>query len=145
LIVLDTNVVSETMRARPEPAVLTWLDRQQPDQLWLTAVNVAELMVGVARLPPGLRRQQLAEGVAGVLEQDFAGRVLSFDTDAAAVYAELVAVRERAGRPIAIADAQIAAICLRHGATLATRNQKDFDALGLPLVNPWDDPITLAN
>ena len=139
MIVLDTNVVSETMRPRPATAVLAWLDRQQTDQLWLTAVNVAELMFGVARLPQGARQLQLADAIAAMLDEDFAGRVLSFDADAAAAYAELAARREQAGRPIAMADAQIAAICLRHGATLATRNAKDFDGLGLSLVNPWDE------
>lgn len=139
MIVLDTNVVSETMRPRPERAVLDWLDRQQPDQLWLTAVNVAELMFGVARLPAGARQLQLADAIAVLLDEDFAGRVLAFDVDAAAVYAELVAERERAGRAIAMADAQIAAICLRHGATLATRNTKDFEGAGVALVNPWSE------
>ena len=139
MIVLDTNVVSETMRPRPATAVLAWLDRQQTDQLWLTAVNVAELMFGVARLPQGARQLQLADAIGAMLGEDFAGRVLSFDADAAAAYAELAARREQAGRPIAMADAQIAAICLRHGATLATRNAKDFDGLGLSLVNPWDE------
>ena len=139
MIVLDTNVVSETMRPRPATAVLAWLDRQQTDQLWLTAVNVAELMFGVARLPQGARQLQLADAIAAMLDEDFAGRVLSFDADAAAAYAELATGRERAGRPIAMADAQIAAICLHHGATLATRNAKDFDGLGLSLVNPWDE------
>ena len=93
MIVLDTNVVSETMRPRPATAVLAWLDSQQTDQLWLTAVNVAELMFGVARLPQGARQLQLADAIAAMLDEDFADRVLSFDAAAAAAYAELAARR----------------------------------------------------
>ena len=115
--VLDTNVVSETMRAQPHAAVLAWLDAQEPRDLWLTAVVAAELMSGVARLPDGARKQQLAHGVAAMLEQDFAGQVLPFDLAAASVYADLVAQRERSGKPIGMADAQIAATCLVHQAT----------------------------
>ena len=136
-MVLDTNVVSELMRAVPEPAVLTWLDAQTPSELWLTAVVAAELTYGVSRLPEGARKQQLAHNVAAMLEQDFSGQVLAFDLAAASIYAELVAQRDRAGRPIAMADAQIAAICLAHGASLATRNEKDFEGLGLVIINPW--------
>ncbi len=135
--VLDTNVVSETMRALPHAAVLAWLDAQEPRDLWLTAVVAAELMSGVARLPEGARRQQLAHGVAAMLEQDFAGQVLAFDLASASVYADLVAQRERSGKPIGMADAQIAATCLVHQATLVTRNLKDFEGLGLTLINPW--------
>ncbi len=114
--VLDTNVVSETMRAQPHAAVLAWLDAQDPSDLWLTAVVAAELMSGVARLPDGARKQ-VAHGVAAMLEQDFAGQVLPFDLAAASVYADLVAQRERSGKPIGMADAQIAATCLVHQAT----------------------------
>lgn len=135
-MVLDTNVVSELMRTAPEPAVLNWLDAQPSSELWLTAVVAAELMFGVARLPEGARKQQLAHNVAAMLEQDFAGQVLAYDLAAASIYAELVAQRERAGRPIAMADAQIAAICLTHGASLVTRNEKDFEGLGLVVINP---------
>ncbi|MBK6648303.1 MAG: type II toxin-antitoxin system VapC family toxin [Betaproteobacteria bacterium] len=138
MMVLDTNVVSELMRAAPESAVLNWLDAQPSSELWLTAVVAAELMFGVARLPEGGRKQQLAHNVAAMLEQDFAGQVLAYDLAAASIYAELVAQRERTGRPIAMADAQIAAICLAHGASLVTRNEKDFDGLGLMVINPWN-------
>ena len=137
MMVLDTNVVSEVMRAQPEPAVLSWLDQQEPAGLWLSAVVAAELMAGVARLPEGKSRQQLALVVATMLEQDFAGRVLAFDLAAASVYAELVARREQMGRPIAMADAQIAATCVANNATLVTRNQKDFANLGLTTFDPW--------
>jgi hypothetical protein len=137
MMVLDTNVVSEIMRALPNTAVLAWLDAQEPGDLWLTAVVAAELMSGVAHLPDGARKQQLAHSVAAMLEQDFAGQVLAFDLAAASVYADLVAQRARSGQPIGMADAQIAAICLVHQAPLVTRNLKDFGGLGLTLINPW--------
>ena len=137
MIVLDTNVVSEIMRPRPEPSVVAWIDAQAPSELWLTAVGAAELMFGVARLDDGARKQQLAGSVSAMLEADFAGQVLPFDLAAASVYAQLVAQRERIGQAIAMADAQIASICLAHGAILATRNQKHFDGFGLTIINPW--------
>jgi predicted nucleic acid-binding protein len=136
-MVLDTNVVSELMRTEPDAAVLAWLNDQPADTLWLNSVVVSELLYGVARLPDGKRRAQLALAVQAMLAEDFAGRVLPFDLEAAVVYADLVAMRERQGQPIDVADAQIAAICLAHGATLATRNTKHFEGVGLTLMNPW--------
>ncbi len=136
-MVLDTNVVSDLMRPEPNAAVLAWLNGQPADTLWLNSVVVSELLYGVARLPDGKRRAQLALAVQAMLAEDFAGRVLSFDLEAAVVYADLVAMRERQGQPIDVADAQIAAICLAHGATLATRNTKHFEGVGLTLMNPW--------
>lgn len=144
MIVLDTTVLSEVMRAKPEPKVLAWLDAQQPDDLWLNTVVAAELLFGVARLPEGARKQQLALAVSALLEQDFAGQILSFDLSAASVYAVLLAERERIGQSMAMADAQIAAICLSRDAMLATRNTKHFEGLGLALMNPWDSHLPAA-
>lgn len=138
MIVLDTNVLSEIMRAKPDPAVLAWLDAQAPADLWLNAVVAAELLYGVARLPEGARKKQLALAVAAMLEQDFSGQILSFDLSAASVYAVMLAERAHIGQSMAMADAQIAAICLSRNAALATRNTKHFEGLGLTLVNPWD-------
>ncbi len=138
-MVLDTNVVSELMRPAPNAAVLAWLNNQTADTLWLNSVVVSELLYGIARLPDGKRRAQMAQTVRSMLDEDFSGRVLSFDLEAAVVYADLVAMRERQGLPMDVADAQIAAICLAHGATLATRNTKHFEGLGLTLMNPWVD------
>ena len=137
MIVLDTNVVSEMMRPAPDPSVLNWLNTQVAEELWLNSVVVSELLFGIARLPAGARKRQLAETFAAMLEQDFAGRLLPFDLEAAVIYAELVAACEAKGRPVEMADAQIAAICLAQGAKLATRNLKHFEGLGLVLVNPW--------
>ena len=138
MIVVDTNVVSEIMRPRPDASVLAWFDYQPPDVLWLNSIVAAELMLGVAKLAVGARKRQLVEIVRKMLEDDFADRVLTFDLASASVYAEICAQRERVGRPIAISDAQIAAICLAHGTSLATRNERHFDALELNIINPWN-------
>ena len=136
-MLLDTNVVSELMRPVPDVAVLTWLNSQPADTLWLNSVVVSELLYGIARLPDGKRRAQLAQAVQTMLVEDFSGRVLSFDLVAATVYADMVATRERQGLSVDMADAQIAAICVAHGAALATRNTKHFEGLGLSVMNPW--------
>ncbi|CAG9166149.1 type II toxin-antitoxin system VapC family toxin [Cupriavidus pinatubonensis] len=139
MIVLDTNVLSELMRAQADSSVIGWLDRQEPASFAITAVTVAELLYGIARLPDGRRKAGLQEAALQMLDEEFADRVLPFDEDAAVHYAALVSQRDRAGRPISMADAQIAAICRHHAATLATRNSKDFEGTGLILANPWLD------
>jgi toxin FitB len=138
LIVLDTNVVSEMMRPAPDATVLSWLNTQVAEELWLNSVVVSELLFGIARLPSGSRKRQLADTFAAMLEQDFSRRILPFDLEAAVIYAELAAGCEAKGRPVAMADAQIAAICLAQGAKLATRNLRHLEGLGLGLLNPWD-------
>jgi hypothetical protein len=139
VILLDTNVVSELMRVQPEPAVLRWVNHQPQDELWLASLVAFELAFGIARLPNGDRKQRLSRAMAELFEQDFAGRVLPFDLEASAVCARLCAHRESQGRPLALADGQIAAIARVHEAVLATRNTADFEGLGVVLVNPWTD------
>lgn len=139
MIVLDTHVLSELMRAQVDSAVIDWLDRQEPASFAITAVTVAELLYGIARLPDGRRKAGLQEAALQMLDEEFADRVLPFDEDAAVHYAALVSQRDRTGRPISMADAQIAAICRYHAATLATRNGKDFEGVGILLANPWRD------
>lgn len=137
MIVLDTNVISELARHAPEPDVLTWLDSLEASEVATTAVTAAELRYGVARLPDGHRKRELAAVIRGILTEDFHGRVLPFDERASVRYADIVTGREPAGRPIGVADAQIAAICRDVSATLATRNVSDFEETGIELVNPW--------
>ena len=137
MIVLDTNVLSEFMRGQPEPAVVRWLDLHSQHEYAITAVTVAELLYGIARLPEGRRKGGLQEAALQMIEDEFAGMVLPFDEHTARHYAAVVAQRERSGRPVSMADAQIAAICRHHGAVLATRNGKDFEGIGLSLANPW--------
>jgi toxin FitB len=136
VIVLDTNVVSELMRPHPAPGVVAWAVRQPALDLYTTAVTLGEIRYGIGRLPAGRRRQELSSAADGVLAR-MPDRVLAFDAPAAGHFAEVTVRRERAGRPIEGFDAQIAAICLRHGATLATRNEADFVDTGVAVVNPW--------
>ncbi|HUO36525.1 MAG TPA: type II toxin-antitoxin system VapC family toxin [Mycobacterium sp.] len=138
MIVLDTNVVSELMRKAPEPRVVSWVDGFSASDVMVTAVTAAELMYGVARLPEGRRKRELHIKVEGLLTEDFEDQILPFDAPAATHYAEIVASRERAGCPISMADAQIAAICRNWGAGLATRSLDDFVDTGVDAVNPWD-------
>ena len=140
MIILDTNILSELTRRAPDAGVLTWVDSRPTDELATTAISAAELLSSVARLPTGRRRTQLEEAVHMMIREDFRGRVEPFDILAAQHYAAVVTQREKTGRPIAAADAQIAAICRARGATLATRNTKDFEDTGVGLVSPWLTP-----
>jgi toxin FitB len=137
VIVLDTNVVSELARPQPAPAVVGWADSQDAADLVITAITAAEIRAGVALLPTGRRRRQIAERMEALIIETFAGYVLAFDVDSSAHYASIVATRTHAGRPISGPDAQIAAICAQHNASLATRNVGDFDGLDLNVINPW--------
>ena len=137
MIVLDTNVISELACLRPDPGVLSWLDSLEVSEVVTTAVTAAELRYGVARLPDGHRKRELAVVIRSILTEDFHGRVLPFDERASVPYADIVTGRERIGKPIGVADAQIAAICRDSGAILATRNTADFEETGIELINPW--------
>jgi predicted nucleic acid-binding protein len=139
VIVLDTNVVSELMRLEPAGRVVDWVDRQVAEDAWLSAIALAELLYGIAHLPVGRRRTTLAMQLEAMVADDFDHRVAAFDELAAAHYADIVVGRERAGRPISAADAQIAAICRSSGAVLATRNVADFSDTGIVIVNPWTE------
>ena len=138
MIVIDTNVVSELMRARPDPAVLAWFAGHAAEVLFLTAVSEAELRTGAAILPAGQRRDRLVRAIDAMIDQDFAGRILPFDSPAARSYAEIAAARRATGKPIMDADCQIAAIAVSCGAAIATRNVKDFGGCGIEVINPWD-------
>ena len=137
MILLDTNVVSELMKSVPAPIVLAWIDAKPGAELFVSAITQAEILYGVALLPAGKRRAGLAHAAQLAFETHFFGRVLPFDSPAAEAFAELAADRRQSGRPIAQADAQIAAIARSRGATLATRNVPDFEGCGVDVVNPW--------
>jgi predicted nucleic acid-binding protein len=137
VIILDTNVVSELIRATPDPGVRAWVNSRPSAQVATTAITAAALHYGVARLPVGRRRQQLTVAVSALLNDALRGRVVPFDERAARRYADVISGREQAGRPIGVPDAQIAAICRELGAVLATRNIKDFEETGVQLVDPW--------
>jgi toxin FitB len=136
MIVLDTNVVSELMRPEPAPQVASWVRARDRRELRTTAVTLAEVRYGIARLPEG-RRKQVLLAAADDIFSAFADQVLPVDTVVAEHYAVIASTRERAGRPIEGFDALIAAICRSHGAALATRNVPDFDGTGIELIDPW--------
>jgi predicted nucleic acid-binding protein len=139
MILLDTIVISELMRADPSQAVLNWFGQHDAADLFISSITEAELRAGAAFLPEGQRRDRLQLAIDAMIDQDFQGRILPFDTSAARPYAEIAAQRRAAGRPIAEADCQIAAIAHATNATLATRNVTDFDGCGLRVINPWID------
>jgi predicted nucleic acid-binding protein len=137
VIVLDTNVISELMRAEPHPRVLAWVAAQPDALLYTTYVTQAEILYGIAALPEGRRRAALAEVAEGIFGEDFAGRILPFGAGAAACYASVVVARRRAGNPIEQLDALIAAIALAAGASVATRDSGGFTGCGLTVIDPW--------
>ncbi len=137
MVILDTNVVSELMRPAPDPAIASWVSECATSSLFLTAVTEAELRFGLAIMPQGKRRDGLAKGLERMLETGFANRVLPFDSDAARAFAEIAAARRRLGRPIALADCQIAAIGRVRGMPVATRNIRDFEDTGIEIFDPW--------
>jgi hypothetical protein len=138
MIILDTNVISETMRSRPDQSVLAWLDERKAAGLFVTTITEAEIRFGIARIDQGKRRDGLAAAAEQAFETLFRGRVLPFDRDAARDYAAIAAHRFAIGRPISQFDCQIAAIARSRGAAVATRNVQDFAETGLELVNPWE-------
>lgn len=138
MILLDTNVLSELMRAKPDPDVVAWVDAQSIQDLVISSITVAEILYGIARMPKGKRRQSFEDMAASMFDRDFAGRILPFDADAAEHYAELAAESEAKGRIADMADAQIAAIARLHGAQVATRNVRHFESFGVVLIDPWN-------
>jgi predicted nucleic acid-binding protein len=137
MIVLDTNVLSEMMRAHPNTAVAEWMRRQRQQQLFTTAVTQGEILYGLRILPDGKRKQGLYAAAEALFREDFKGRVLPFDRGAALVYAETVAARRPLGRPISQFDGQIAGICRVHKAVLATRNLENFVSCGIRVLDAW--------
>ena len=137
-VLLDTNVLSELMRTKPAAEVLDWFERQQGASFFVSAITRAEILLGIALLPAGKRRDSLATAAEQMFDEDFAGHSLVFDGNCATEYALLVAGRTRCGHSISTEDAQIAAIALSHDLPLATRNGKDFTGIeGLTVLNPW--------
>jgi hypothetical protein len=138
MIVLDTNVLSEVLRPVPEASVMAWLASQPRASLFTTAVTRGEILYGIRLLSDGKRRRGLWDAAIKIFDAEFAGHVLSFDSEAADMYAEISASRRIAGKPISQFDAIIVAVARSRGASLATRNIKDFDDCGTDVINPWE-------
>lgn len=137
MIVLDTNVLSEEIRISPSPKVLRWFEEQEPVSVFTTAITQAEMFYGLESLPAGRRRSALQQAIEKMFGEEFLGRILPFDEDAARAFAKIVAGRDVLGRPISQFDAMIAAIARSRHAALATRNVADFQDCGLRIVDPW--------
>jgi hypothetical protein len=140
MILLDTNALSELMRPAVTAEVAAWVRRQPPDELFTTSLCEAEIRYGIARLPPGHRRERLETAFGTLLAQGFAGRILAFDSDCAAGYATVRVRRGAAGRPISLPDAMVAGTALAYGAAVATRDVGDFAGCGIAVIDPWQAP-----
>lgn len=139
MLMLDTNMLSEIMRPEPERKIADWIVRQPSDELFTAAVCQAEILSGLGVMPSGRRRAELEEAARSMFADDFEGRVLPFDTEAAAAYAEVFAIRRKAGRPSGTIDLMLAAIARVRGASVVTRNVADFEGVGVAIINPWDE------
>jgi toxin FitB len=137
MIILDTNVLSELMKAKPAKKVSEWAGSQPASSLFITAVTQAEILYGIRLLPDGRRRDSIAIAAKAMFDEDFNDRILAFNSDAAAAYADIAVIRRNKGKPISQFDAQIAAITRSTGAALATRNASDFEDCEIELINPW--------
>ena len=138
MTILDTNVLSALMRTSADPAIVTWLDRQPADSIWITSITLFETRFGLALLPNGRRRLGLERAFERVVEEDLSNRVLDFDSLAASTDARLAADRQRTGRPVDLRDKLIAGIAQARRATIATRNVRHFEGLDVPVVDPWN-------
>ena len=139
MILLDTNILSELMRSKPNTRVVQWLDAQREWDVWISAITVAEIRLGISLLPDGKRKQSLEDLSEEMFQEDFTDRCLPFDYEAANEYARIVVERNQQGLPISVEDSQIAAIAKTGDLTLATRNTKDFSHItGLKIINPWE-------
>ena len=137
MILLDTNVVSEPMRQQPDARVQNWLDAQAVETLYLSAVSLSELLLGIENLPTGKRRRALAASLNDQIKRLFAGRIVPFDIDAAEAYAHVVTRVRRRGHAISVGDGQIAAIATSRSFGVATRDTVPFQMAGLAVINPW--------
>jgi toxin FitB len=139
MILIDTNVISEPMKARADPRVVAWLDTQAADTLYVSAVSVSEILLGIEVLPIGRRRQLLADTFAELIESLFRGRIAPFDLAAARTYAKVISSARSQGVAISVADGQIAATAAARGFAVATRDEAPFRAAGVKVIDPWTE------
>jgi hypothetical protein len=137
MIILDTDVLSALMHHAPDAHVVAWLDRQPRTSVWTTSVTILEVRFGLQIMAPGKRRSLLIQVFESVLDK-MGERIAPFDAAAAGEAADLMASRQRRGKPGDLRDTMIAGIVLAHRATLATRNLRHFEDLSVSVVNPWD-------
>lgn len=135
---LDTNVISETRRQRPDARVMSFLAVLPIERLYLSVITLGELHSGILRLDAGRRRREMEVWLKQA-EQNFSARVLPIDRETALLWGELNAAGFAAGRPLNVADGLLAATAKRHGLTVLTRNTRDFELSGVPIANPWEE------
>lgn len=138
MFVLDTNVLSALMRPEPIPAVAAWIVSRPLDLLFTAAVCQSEILAGLAVMQDSRRRRDLEAAARAMFAEDFSGRILPFDSECAAFYADLFANRRRMGRPAATIDLMVASIARTHGASVVTRDTGGFEGCGLNVINPWN-------
>jgi hypothetical protein len=138
MIILDTNVISEPLKPSADPAVVQWLDAQDPETLFLTAVTLSEVLIGIALLPAGKRKRGMELAAQTLLAKLFAARFLGFEREEAIAFALLGSRAAAKGYAISTADCQIAAIAAVHGFAVATRDTAPFRAAGLRVIDPWE-------
>lgn len=143
MIILDTNVLSALMQQQPDRVVVAWLDAQPAEAVWISSITLFEARYGLALLPDSPRKTLLQERFEQLVQTDLANRVVVLDVRAARLAAQLAAERKSRGRPVDMRDTFIAGIALAQGATLATRNTRNFEDLATPVINPW--PHTTVN
>jgi predicted nucleic acid-binding protein len=131
---IDTNVLSELRRPQPQPAVLDWFEKHPRRTLYLSVLTLGEIRKGIAKMPPGQRRDALDHWLEQDLALYFSGRLLPVDAATADAWGQLSA---RVQRPLPAIDGLLAATAIRHGMSLVTRNTHDFEDLGLSVINPW--------
>jgi hypothetical protein len=136
---LDTNVVSEWMKPRPDLGVVEWLANADEDRLFLSVASLAELRYGVERLAKGQKRSRLEDWLETDLRNRFEGRVMAIDEKVAAEWGRLLAKADAVGRPMGAMDGFLAATAVAHGLTLVTRNASDFGVTGIKVVDPWKE------
>lgn len=137
MIILDTNVISELMKEKPDGRVENWFENLSESQFYTTVVSVSEIGTGISLLDAGKKRDSLQRKHRYIMNNLFKDRVLAFDERAAGHYPKIVSIRKRSGKPIAVMDAIIASICKQHDASLVTRNISDFENIGIELIDPW--------
>ncbi len=137
-LLLDTNVISEPLRPKPDANVVAWFDRADEDRLFISVIAIAELSHGVSLLPTGRKRQRLEEWLNHDLRERFFDRIIDIDRETAAIWGELMAQARRDGWALSLLDGFLAATALRHSLILVSRNEKDFVRTGVNLLNPWN-------
>lgn len=142
-MLLDTCVLSELQRPRPDPNVLAWFDEAPEDQLFISVLTLGEIEKGASRLPRGPKRRRIEEWLAE-LHRDFGDRVLAVDDAVARRWGRLAAAAERSGYALSVVDGLIAATAQQHGMAVVTRNTRDFAHTGIRCINPWQEPSAPA-